>query len=75
MLKWKELSDSKSCMSRARNDEMTFVLLGRDRIGALTVRLWCFLRVLFGKNRWKDPQISEALQCAKVMDHQRAKRA
>ena len=30
MIKKKELSDPNSCMSKARDDEMTFVLLGRD---------------------------------------------
>jgi hypothetical protein len=30
MKKFDELTDPKSCMSRAREDEWTFVLLGRD---------------------------------------------
>lgn len=72
MIKILELSDPKSCMSRARDYEMTFVLLARDRVGALTVRIWCLLRVLFRKNRWADPQIREALHCARRMDEQRA---
>jgi hypothetical protein len=35
MIKSKELSDPQSCMSRARDDEMTFVLLARDLCAAL----------------------------------------
>jgi hypothetical protein len=71
VIKVEELRNPQSCMSNALPHEMTFVLLSRDRVGALTVRLWCLLRVLFRKNRWRDDQIVEALACARHMAWQR----
>jgi hypothetical protein len=40
MRKRDELTDPTSCMSRARDDEQTFVLLGRDTAAPATVRAW-----------------------------------
>lgn len=71
MRKHKELTDPDSCMSRARNDEMTFVLLGRDAAAPLAIRMWCEARVLLGKNKPDDPQILEALECARTMAEER----
>lgn len=34
------------CYANAEPDEPMFVLLARDRVGALTVRMWAALRVL-----------------------------
>lgn len=68
MIKRQELTDPKSCMSRAADDEMTFVLLGRDVAAAPTVRFWAERRVELGKNCWDDPQIVEAMKCADVME-------
>jgi hypothetical protein len=67
MIKRDELTDPKSCMSRAKDDEMTFVLLGRDIVAPWAIRVWAILRVLCGKNRWRDPQIQEAFTCARRM--------
>jgi len=75
MRKSEELTNPASCMSRAREDEMTFVLLGRDRVAAWAIRIWCALRWLVRKNRFNDPQITEALDCADAMDRDRAKEA
>jgi hypothetical protein len=49
-------------MSRARDDEMTFVLLGRDIAAPVAVRAWINERIRLGKNQPSDPQIKEALQ-------------
>lgn len=68
MLKRQELTDPKSCMSRAADDEMTFVLLGRDAAAAATVRFWVERRVELGKNLPTDAQIVEALHSADVME-------
>lgn len=38
MIKSRELSDPNSCMSRAKDDEMTFVLLGRDAAAPQAIR-------------------------------------
>jgi hypothetical protein len=70
VIKSQELTDPHSCMSRALPDEMTFVLLGRDITAPATIREWCRLRCLHGKNRPQDPQIREALACADAMEAQ-----
>ncbi len=64
MIKREELSDPRSCMSRARDDEMTFVLLGRDVTFAATVRFWVAERIRLGKNAPGPPQVQEALAAA-----------
>ena len=68
MLKQSELSEPNSCMSRARDDEMTFVVLERDVAAAETIRFWCRERVRIGKNEWGDSQIVEAMGCALYID-------
>jgi hypothetical protein len=60
MRKRDELTDPKSCMSRARDDEWTFVLLGRDLAAPVAVRAWIDERIRLGKNRPDDEQIVEA---------------
>jgi hypothetical protein len=60
MRKRDELTDPKSCMSKARDDEWTFVLLGRDAAAPVAVRAWIDQRILLGKNAPNDPQIAEA---------------
>lgn len=71
MRKHKELSDPSSCMSKAHDSEMTFVLLGRDPAAPLAIRAWVEARILAGKNQRHDPQICEALRCAAVMETER----
>lgn len=68
MIKSKELTDPNSCMSRARDDEMTFVLLGRDAAAPAAIRFWIEERIRLGKNARTDPQILEAMQCARSME-------
>jgi hypothetical protein len=55
-----ELTDPASCMSRARDDEWTFVLLGRDAAAPAAVRAWIEERVRLGKNVRGDAQTAEA---------------
>lgn len=74
MRKHDELSNPSSCMSRAKDDEMTFVLLGRDEAAPNIIRAWCRLRVELGKNTYADGQISEALECARTMERELADR-
>lgn len=71
MRKRDELTNPKACMVRAKDDEMTFVLLGRDIAAPRTIREWVRLRVYFGKNEPNDPQILEALSCAETMERER----
>lgn len=60
MRKREELTNPNSCMSRAKDDEMTFVLLGRDRAAPTAVRAWIEERIRLGKNQRTDAQIIEA---------------
>lgn len=71
MRKRDELTDPKSCMSKAREDEFTFVLLARDEAAPETIRFWCAERIRLGKNKITDPQIVEALACADTMSIER----
>jgi hypothetical protein len=59
---------TKGCMAKARDDELTFVLLGRDRAAPTAIRAWIAERVRIGKNRPDDPQILEAEECARMME-------
>lgn len=68
MRKRQELTDPNSCMGRARDDELTFVLLGRDAAAPDTIRFWAAKRIALGKNIPTDPQIVEALECAAAME-------
>jgi hypothetical protein len=68
MIKRQELADPSSCMSRAKDDEMTFVLLGRDIAAPVAIRAWVAERIRLGKNAAGDGQIVEALECAAAME-------
>lgn len=68
MKKRDELTDPSSCMSRARDDEWTFVLLGRDQAAPATIRFWVKERIRLGKNTMSDPQIREALDAAYAIE-------
>ena len=71
MRKSDELTNPESCMNRARNDEWTFVLLGRDAAAPIAIRAWANERMRTGKNKLHDPQILEALDCAAAMELER----
>lgn len=68
MRKRDELTNPKSCMSRARDDEWTFVLLERDAAAPVAVRAWVAERLRLGKNKQDDPQIVEALEWAEAVE-------
>lgn len=66
-----ELNDSTSCLNRAGENEMLFVLRSRDVCAPETIRDWCHRRILRGKNKLEDPQIQEALNAASIMERER----
>lgn len=68
MKKRDELSDPNSCMGRAGDDELTFVLLARDAAAPAAIRAWIVERVRLGKNRPDDDQLLDAEQCARAME-------
>lgn len=57
----------KGCMSRAGENEMTFVLLSRDKAAAMTIKYWIDIRIGLGLNSPEDSQIQEAFECARTM--------
>ena len=71
MRKRDELADPKSCLNKARDEEMLFVLLGRDADAPDTIRDWIRRRIAKGKNKLSDAKIQEALECALTMERER----
>ena len=67
MLKRDELADPASCLNRAAEDEMLFVLLGRDEAARVAIQAWIAERIRIGKNQPEDDQIKEAQRCADAM--------
>lgn len=68
MIKSEELTNPASCMSRAKDDEFTFVLLGRDAAAPATIRFWVKERLRLGKNTWADEQLHAALRAAALIE-------
>jgi hypothetical protein len=60
MLKRDELAKPGSCWNRAKDDELTFVLLGRDAAAPAAIRAWIDERIRLGKNDAWDAQIRSA---------------
>jgi len=71
MLKKFELTNPDSCMSKAKDNEMTFVLLGRDAAAPVAIRAWIAERIRLGKNQPDDKQITEAEMTAVIMEGSR----
>lgn len=68
MRKRDELTSPNSCLARARDDEMVFVLLGRDEDAPDTIRDWIARRIRRGKNQPGDAQMVDAERCARIME-------
>lgn len=68
MLKKDELSIPTSCLSKAHDNELIFVLLERDHAAPYAIRAWADERIRLRKNKIGDEQINEALACADLMD-------
>lgn len=71
MIKSEELSKPDSCLNRAADDEMIFVLLGRDPAAPVAIQAWILERMRIGKNKQHDGQLEEAFRCAKAMEAKR----
>lgn len=71
MRKGDEMNRPGSCLNKAGVREMIFVLLARDAAAPVAIRAWCDERVRLGKNKPDDPQITEAMECAGVMERER----
>lgn len=70
MVKADELSDPNSCLNKAKDGELIFVLLARDICAPGAIRAWASLRVAFGKNEENDEQIRTARELALQMEKQ-----
>jgi hypothetical protein len=68
MRKRDELTDPGSCLNKARDDEMTFVLLGRDPAAPAAIRRWISRRIEMGLDRPGDARLIEAERCARAME-------
>lgn len=58
------------CMAKAGLNEMTFVLLARDKSAPVAIRAWIRDRIDTGKNKFDDEQIQEAELCALTMEQE-----
>jgi len=72
MIKITEMASPHSCLNKAKDDEMLFVLLGRDPAAAVAIEAWCRSRIDMGLNSWDDRQIVEAIEASKAMRIQAA---
>jgi hypothetical protein len=71
MRKRDELTDPRSCLNKARDDERLFVLLERDDAFVATVRYWIEKRIELGKNQRNDAKLTEAEElCRAVLAEQ-----
>lgn len=68
MIKVQELTDPTSCINKARDNELLFVLLARDKAAPAAIRAWIDERVRLGMNKSSDAQICEAQLCALRME-------
>jgi hypothetical protein len=75
MLKRDELSKRESCLNRAKDDEMIFVLIGRDVAAPEAIRAWCRQRIALEKNKPNDFQLVKALSVARYMAENREPKA
>lgn len=59
------------CYAKADPDEPMFVLLGRDPLAPILVRLWIEFRELSCKTDEENKKLNEAVDCAIAMDNWR----
>jgi hypothetical protein len=71
VIKRDEVRDPASCLNKALDHELLFVLLGRDEDAPETIRYWVQRRILRGKNKPDDELMIEALATAVVMEQER----
>ena len=70
MIKREELKNPNSCMNKAQDGEMVFVLLARDVTAPDVIRYWVEKRLALGKNKRGDEQTQKAFDCARRMEYQ-----
>jgi hypothetical protein len=70
MRKLDEIGIPTSCLNKAKDRELLFVLIGRDAAAPHTIREWALERIRRGLNKRTDQQIKEALAIADQMQHE-----
>ena len=68
MRRWEEATSPSSCINKAQENEMVFVLLSRDKAAPEAIRAWVRTRIEIGLNNRTDYQITEALNTANTME-------
>lgn len=68
MRRIEEITNPDSCTNKAKDNELLFVLMGRDKAAPETIRFWAQERIRLGKNEATDEQILDAEKCADVME-------
>lgn len=70
MRKLDELSNPLSCLNKAKDWEMLFVLLARDKAAPAAIRTWVLERIRLGLNKPLDIKILKAEECAAIMEQE-----
>jgi hypothetical protein len=60
MTKLEEINDPRSCLNRAADDELVFVLRASDPAATVAVAAWMEARIALGENRPGDAKLQEA---------------
>jgi len=60
MRKIDEVNNPNSCLNKAKDNELIFVLLERDEAAPIAIQAWIDARVRIGKNSYDDAQLKEA---------------
>jgi hypothetical protein len=71
MRKSEELTNPKSCLSKAKDDEIVFVLLARDPAAQAAIITWMDERVRLGLNTYQDQKLIDASETSTAMQKQR----
>lgn len=66
MIKRDEIADPNSCLNRAADDEMIFVLRSKDVTFETVIKFWISERFRMGRNNPGDAQVQEAYSCARI---------
>lgn len=67
MTKAEELANPNSCLNKAKDDEMLFILRAKDVCAPFAIAEWIRKRIEIRMNRWTDPKIQEANRCVDTM--------
>lgn len=68
MKKHEELSNPKSCLSKAAHDEPLFILRATDKSAPVAIRAWIEERIASGQNTRSDEKMISAAALAEEME-------